>query len=119
VFRATGGGFSWTYDMGDGQSCHITADSSHPLTFKNLPHIYYVKGKAPSGYAMLIFESAPTAISVDIYDIKSEKLVKTVTVTDGILELLKGDYLYDIKATWRSRRDYSGEAHYCFQTTEN
>ncbi len=113
AFRALLNGYTWTYDMGNGLSNTSTADTMHPLSYT---HVYYVKGYEPSDLAALHFESEPDEVIVDIYDINSEKLIKSAVVTNGLIDLLDGDYLYDIKAVWNSRKEYSGTVHYSFRT---
>ena len=100
--------------LGDGIANTTHADTSHPLEYDAL--VFYPEDFSAGDTATLHFSIEPDEVKVEIYNINTAKLVDTVTVKNNVLDLLDGEYLYYICATWHSSEAYNGTVYYSFRT---
>ena len=108
------GGWSWTYDLGNGTYSGAIADSVHPLDCQELtPQL-----TASEGQAVLSFSLEPDTITAHCWpgsvweeeDPPSEE----AQAEDGVLTLRPGVWLYEVRAEWDHAPEYWGDASYSF-----
>ncbi len=112
--KAWRGTSSWIVEGEDGISNGVNTDSPHPLDLReSIPAITLKKKTSLT----LSFEGRPTKITVKRYDPNATDYddYETVKVSDGIIEVKAGDYLYEVIATWSGEK-YSGTVYYAFRT---
>ena len=116
---ATGGSYSWNWNIFGGASCGVESDSIHPLEYEDL--VETLVTDAPT--VKLELAVAPdTVTAVECwsdehwggdYDTPSESAELT-SVNDTLNIALKpGGYIYVVSAKW-DRDKYSGTSRYVF-----
>lgn len=119
------GTYSWTYDMENGTSRAVIADSSHPtarLDYFEQHYISVADSSSTPPAATLTFDIAPDEISVNCWIIENGKYEKTTVEVDGFDVLLKtdGTYLYEVIAEWNDpNENYRGTVDYGFCAKSN
>ena len=114
------GTYSWIYDMENGISSAVLADSSHPTAFLDYFEQHYIlvaDSNSTPPAATLAFDIAPDEISVNCWKIENGKYEKTTVDVDGTDVLLKTDgaYLYEVIAEWNDPdKNYRGTVDYGF-----
>ena len=108
------GGWSWTYDLGNGTYSGTIADSSHPLDCQELtPQL-----TATEGQAVLSFSLEPDTITAHCWPESAwgntEAQSEEVEVEDGVLTLKPGGCLYEVRTAWDAMPDYEGDCSYLF-----
>ena len=108
---------SWDVENSDGMTSGTEMDSIYPLGCKDsLSEITVSK----RGNLALIFESAPTSITVKRYRLRTTNpdAFKNIAVNDNLMDAKAGNYIYVVKATWNdTSAPYNGSAIYAFRTT--
>ena len=108
---------SWSVENSDGIDLNTETDCASPLDRKdNLSEITVSK----RGKLALIFESAPTSITVKRYRLRTTNpdAFKNIAVNDNLMDAKAGNYIYVVKATWNdTSAPYDGSAIYAFRTT--
>lgn len=131
------GTYSWEYSNEDGTCTGVEADSAHPLECKeNMPDvgiIYATTSALHPRRAYLEFDVVPTEVEIRYWNeedwnnttAESRSLdVQALEIdaadgsysTDYIVELLEGNYIYEVIAKWSGSEKYSGTAYYSFYT---
>lgn len=131
------GTYSWEYKNEDGTYTGVEADSAHPLECKdNMPDIGIVYATTSALHprkTYLQFDIIPAEVEVRYWseedwnnvDAESKELdvsVLEVDYADGSyatrysIELLEGNYIYEVIAKWNGSEEYSGTVHYSFYT---
>jgi len=131
------GTYSWEYQNEDGTSTAIEADSMHPLESQefmpDLPLAYSYQSSVSAFRAYLQFVVAPDEIDVVYWGTdcwgnasadKNALEVKTIEIdfadgswgVDHAIDLIDGNYIYEVVARWNNSKEYSGVAHYSFYT---
>lgn len=127
------GGYSWEYMNEDGTSMAVIADSAHPLDCRDImPEVriaYATTSALHPRIAYLQFGIVPDEVVVRYWEESdwgdtlagSETLEVRVTEADYAdgsystnysVELLEGNYIYEVIAEWNSAETYKGEARY-------
>lgn len=136
---AAKGTSSWTYQQADGTGMHIQTDGSHPLTLIDTMPVVdllpsYISSLEPLS-ANIQFQDVtgniitllkPDTVTVRCWaedqwynqNPKSETVPVTVRNGNLYMELMDGNYIYEVTATW-NREAYSGNAIYCFRTNKS
>lgn len=131
------GTYSWKYSNEDGTCTGVEADSAHPLECKELMPdvgiVYATTSALHPRRAYLEFAVVPTEVEIRYWDeddwdntnAESRSLdVVALEIdaedgsysTDYIVELLEGNYIYEVIAKWSGSEEYSGNAYYSFYT---
>lgn len=134
-YKTLKGGYSWEYMNEDGTSMAVIADSAHPLDCRDImpevrivyatisalhPRIAYLQfGIVPDRVAVRYWKEADWGDTLAGSE-TLEMLVTEADYADGSystnysVELLEGNYIYEVIAEWNSAETYKGEARYSF-----
>ena len=112
---ANKGTYSWTYDNGDGTQTGVCADSSHPLEWQ----AFLVPMTTSDDTVELYFDVQPQEVSVrcwsDAYWGTVDAEEEHVTLSDNMLKLKDGGYIYEVAAKWTGENlAAEGTAYYGF-----
>lgn len=131
------GTYSWEYRNEDGTYTGVEADSAHPLECKeDMPDVgivYATTSALHPRQAYLQFDMIPAEVVVRYWSEEEwnnvsaeskelEVLATEVDFADGSfttsysVELLEGNYIYEVTAKWSGSEEYSGTVHYSFYT---
>ena len=110
------GGWSWTYDLGNGTYSSTIADSSHPLALQQMDSRPPMDADVTQ--AVLSFGIAPDSVTVrcwpeSIWE-EEDPPSEEIEVEDGVLTLRPGVWLYEVRAEWDHAPEYWGDASYSF-----
>jgi len=135
-FKTLKGMYSWEYENEDGTSTAIMADCAHPLECADImPEVRIVYSTSSAIHprmAYLQFDIVPDEVEVRYWE--EEAWGDTMAVSKGLevqvteadfadggystkysVELLDGNYIYEVVAKWTSAEAYKGEAQYSFR----
>ncbi|MCD8069232.1 MAG: hypothetical protein LUE87_10170 [Lachnospiraceae bacterium] len=112
------GGYSWTYENGNGKYTSTVADAAHPLQCQELFSPIYIRDGSLT--VTLNFEVDPDTVLVrcwsdEYWDDFENAVEEDIDVDDMAFELkTDGGYIYQIVGTWDSFEGYKGVADYSF-----
>lgn len=112
--NAMGGGYSWSYDNGDGTWTSMIADGLHPLDCGG----YMVLFTACSDTLKLTFAREPESFTVCCWPDSAlgdweNATEQPVTTDGGTIPLNQGGYVYQVTAQFDAP-NFRGTAYYCF-----
>ena len=113
--KAWRGSFQWYCKDENGEDFMINSDSVAPMNIADKIEAITISNNAT---IVLNFEVAPTTIMVSQYKAKgsSYKYCKEITVENNSIKVKKGNYLYNIVATWDNetkKDDYMALYAFC------
>lgn len=116
TIEAWRGSSQWCFQNEDGEEEVLHMDSVHPTNVADRIEVITVSNNATLS---LNFEVAPTRIRIEQYKAKGfeYEYCGEIAVENSTIKVKKGDYLYDIAATWEDEtKDYNNIACYAFRT---
>ena len=116
--EALKGGFSWQYKDWKGETVAVITDSAHPLQCKDITPILEMTQTPLSSVdprlAYLQWETKPDKVTVrcwsdecwDNVEASSENIRAEMLEEDYVIQLKKGNYIYEVCAEWDNGTSY-------------